>query len=474
MRIVNVQIDSEIRIVTKHLSPKHINEIQRKYTYANPEYFKKKNMGLWVGNTSQTIRDYRHLGDWLIVGCGCREEILQYLTDNGYKYEVSEHTISKKWPTKIKFNGNVRDYQMPAVQAFIDSKNGILRGPPGCGKTVMLIATIAKLNSPTLVVVHNQMLLDQWCGAIAKFLGFAPNVISGSKTQDNNAPVTVAMQQKLINVLKNKSISKFTSKFSVFVGDEVHRWAANTFLKISRQIPARYRLGVSADERRKDGKEFLIHNSFGPTIHEVDKTALKRRGKILPITMHMVETDYVDYIYRDSIENGECPDWVTMISMMDSDDDRNKLIYQKIVEVLEQNKRHRILVLCSRRQRCIDWHEDFQSTKYPSGLMIGASKTDCERSMAGLMAGRVRVAFGTTVADEAIDIPPLTHVFVTYPVHTHLRKLEQMVGRCARPHGIKKNGFVYYFWDSKMFPLDDDNRDKFLKKFEKVADKIIS
>jgi superfamily II DNA or RNA helicase len=92
--------------------------------------------------------------------------------------------------------------------------------------------------------------------------------------------------------------------------------------------------------------------------------------------------------------------------------------------------------------------------------------------MAGLIAGRVRVVFGTTEAEEAIDIPPLTHVFVTYPVHTNMRKMDQIVGRCARPHGSKKYGIVYYFWDSKMFPIYEESKSKFLKKFKKVADTI--
>ena len=44
------------------------------------------------------------------------------------------------------------------------------------------------------------------------------------------------------------------------------------------RFTARYRVGVSADERRKDGKEFLIRDLFGGVAVEVPKGEMVDKG----------------------------------------------------------------------------------------------------------------------------------------------------------------------------------------------------
>jgi len=242
-----------------------------------------------------------------------------------------------------------------------------------------------------------------------------------------------------------------------------HHWAAKTFLHVANMFPAAYRIGVSASEKRKDGLEFLIYDSFGPCVYEIHKEYLVELGKLLPIKMEVIRTDYMDESYVESCMAREPPDWINMISELAVDRERNDLIFEHINRVLLANKRHRILMLSERVQACKDWVEKLKSIGIPAGLMIGGSKNSrkLEETIDGLRDGSVRIGVGTKVADEGLDIPPLTHIFLTCPVHQHPKRLTQMVGRAARISKGKKEAVAVYFWDWRMFPwLRDENLQK--------------
>jgi superfamily II DNA or RNA helicase len=118
---------------------------------------------------------------------------------------------------------------------------------------------------------------------------------------------------------------------------------------------------------------------------------------------------------------------------------------------------------------CHVFHEILEECGVKSGKMIGGpgNQEELEITKAGLLDGDIRVGVGTKVADEGLDIPSLTHIFLTCPVHTHPKRMEQMAGRAARPYQDKKFGIVYYFWDQNIWPFvrEEDNEEEKRYKF---------
>ncbi len=143
----------------------------------------------------------------------------------------------------------------------------------------------------------------------------------------------------------------------------------------------------------------------------------------------------------------------------------------------------RILVLSDRVEACRKWVERLRLEGIPAGLMVGgpANRKELDETITGLKYGTLSVGVGTSVADEGLDIPPLTHVLVTCPTHKHRKRLEQMIGRAARLHDDKEEAVCVYFWDWHMFPNPEQGessvsllsrRKKFLKDLGKAVDTV--
>jgi len=90
-----------------------------------------------------------------------------------------EQTPAKHWT----FAGSIRPQQLPVVDSFLkpEPHDGIISLHTGGGKTVCALFIASNLRVPTLVVVHNTFLRDQWEDRIRAFL---PNARIGRVQAD--------------------------------------------------------------------------------------------------------------------------------------------------------------------------------------------------------------------------------------------------------------------------------------------------
>ena len=102
-------------------------------------------------------------------------------------------------------------------------------------------------------------------------------------------PLTIAMQKTLA---QNPLTAEEMNYFGVVICDEVQLFAAKTFIKAVDPFPAKYRVGISADHRRKDKKEFLIHDLFGGVAAEISRNELISLGVIVDTEIRVVPTDF--------------------------------------------------------------------------------------------------------------------------------------------------------------------------------------
>lgn len=312
--------------------------------------------------------------------------------------------------------------------------------------------------------------------------GRVPNCcwLDGVAIQDS-----IQLQPNLANVRRLADVHEVTvynldTEHGMYVAGGVlcyncHHWAATSFQAVSKLFRSRYFIGASADERRKDGLEFLIGWTFGPVVHEIQRKELEDVGRLVPIRMLVVPTAYKDDLYLESISNDELPPWTEMISrMMDvrraESLERAKVIWKVVQRIVADVPNARVLVLNDRVEACRMLVAQFDLMGLRAGLVIGGTENRVEqtRTIAGLQRGTLDVGVGTTVADEGLDIPALTHVVLTSPVHTHHQRMEQMIGRAARPFEGKTHATAVYIWDRLMFPAvpaDDISRERLEEKF---------
>ena len=173
----------------------------------------------------------------------------------------------------IKFNGSLRDYQKPIVDAFLKKAkkdgSGLLEIYAGAGKTCMGLFIAAALGVKTLIVVHKEFLLRQWIERIEQFL---PDAKVGRLQRNiidiEGKDIVIGMLQSLSMKTYDKNIFK---SFGFTIYDEVHHVSAEVFSRALLKIVTRYSLGLSATMNRKDGLTKVIKMFLGGVAYKLER-----------------------------------------------------------------------------------------------------------------------------------------------------------------------------------------------------------
>lgn len=150
-----ITVGSEIRI--QEPTPEVVTWARKELTVPNPEYAKKRRMGLWTGKTDPQICFYYIDGDTLVIPCGAGGGLQPYLTAGTRMVTDLADNGLAEYPGNVPLYG----YQQAAVGKMAKAGRGILQSPCGSGKTQMGIALAAGLRRKTLWVTHTQDLLNQ-------------------------------------------------------------------------------------------------------------------------------------------------------------------------------------------------------------------------------------------------------------------------------------------------------------------------
>jgi DNA excision repair protein ERCC-3 len=192
----------------------------------------------------------------------------------------------------------VRDYQEGAVAAFHaggDARggSGVIVLPCGAGKTIVGMAAIAALQTETLVLTTSTTAVEQWKREILDKTNLDPALI-GTYTGDSKtlAPVTLATYQ--IVTYRPKKDGDFPHfqlfnqrDWGLIVYDEVHLLPAPVF-RITADIQARRRLGLTATLVREDHREEDVFSLIGPKKYDVPWRVLESKGWIAEAQCHEV------------------------------------------------------------------------------------------------------------------------------------------------------------------------------------------
>jgi DNA excision repair protein ERCC-3 len=184
----------------------------------------------------------------------------------------------------------VRDYQREAADVFhaggdVRGGSGVIVLPCGAGKTVVGIASMALLQKNTLVLTTSITAVKQWRREILDKTTLTEDEVKEytGETKDIG-PVTVATYQILTyRPDKTEDFPHFglfeQRDWGLIVYDEVHLLPAPVF-RVTAQIQARRRLGLTATLIREDGREGDVFSLIGPKKYDVPWRELETKGWI--------------------------------------------------------------------------------------------------------------------------------------------------------------------------------------------------
>lgn len=112
-----------------------------------------------------------------------------------YKNNIKDD-VDMKQNIQYQFYGELRQYQKEAIEQIKNKKYGIISIPPGWGKTVIGIYSIVNtIKLKTLIIVHTDVLLNQWIQRIKNYTDITPGIIKGKIQQHRD--VTIGMIQTI-------------------------------------------------------------------------------------------------------------------------------------------------------------------------------------------------------------------------------------------------------------------------------------
>ena len=188
----------------------------------------------------------------------------------------------------------MRDYQAHAVDKFWTGGSGVVVLPCGAGKTIVGAAAMSVAKTNTLILVTNTVSARQWKSELLKRTTLTEDEIgeySGSLKEIK--PVTIATYQ----ILTTKRKSEYThlallnaNDWGLVVYDEVHLLPAPIF-KMTADLQARRRLGLTATLVREDGKEGDVFSLIGPKRFDAPWKEIESQGYIAPAACFEVRID---------------------------------------------------------------------------------------------------------------------------------------------------------------------------------------
>ena len=216
-----------------------------------------------------------------------RGHLKQVLLKLGWPAEdLAGYVDGEAHPIALQTDGwAMRPYQEQAVEGFFHGGSGVVVLPCGAGKTIVGAGAMAKSSTTTLILVTNTVSARQWRDELVRRTSLTEDEIgeySGARKEIR--PVTIATYQVLTT--KRKGVYTHLElldarDWGLVVYDEVHLLPAPIF-RMTADLQARRRLGLTATLVREDGREDEVFSLIGPKRFDAPWKDIEAQGYIAP------------------------------------------------------------------------------------------------------------------------------------------------------------------------------------------------
>ena len=225
--------------------------------------------------------------DTVVVHPSERGQLKQVLLRLGWPAEDhAGYVDGESHPIALEEDGwTMRPYQRAAVEGFWHGGSGVVVLPCGAGKTIVGAGAMAQASSTTLILVTNTVAARQWKDELVRRTSLTEDEIgeySGARKEIR--PVTIATYQ----VLTTRRKGAYTHlelldarDWGLVVYDEVHLLPAPIF-RMTADLQARRRLGLTATLVREDGREGEVFSLIGPKRYDAPWKDIEHQGYIAP------------------------------------------------------------------------------------------------------------------------------------------------------------------------------------------------
>ncbi len=346
---------------------------------------------------------------------------------------------------------HVRDYQADAVDHYWvggseRGGSGVLVLPCGAGKTIIGIAAMVKAQAQTLILATGITAARQWRTEILDKTELRPDDVAEYSGESKDlAPVTIATYQ-VMTYRKGKKgepktdeedLAQFphlgifnAQNWGLIIYDEVHLLPAPVF-RMTAEIQARRRLGLTATLVREDGCEDDVFSLIGPKKYDVPWRVLEKQGWIAEalcteIRVQLPEENRLDYAISDTREKYRISS-------------SNPAKQFTIDRLLRRHADDHVLVIGQYLDQL-----GAVADRYDAPIITGKTPSRVRDELyAQFRRGDIRVLIVSKVANFAIDLPDANVAIQISGTFGSRQEEAQRLGRILRPKG---NGEPAHFY----------------------------
>jgi superfamily II DNA or RNA helicase len=337
-------------------------------------------------------------------------------------FKSSTREVSQTDPKFWEFVGSIRDNQKEVVNSYLlpEPHDGVISLQTGGGKTVCALYIASQLKVPTIVLVHNTFLRDQWVERIKAFLPKARiGFVQGDQAQTEDVEFTVAMLQ---TVSQREYHQKTFKPIGLVIVDECHHIATESFSNAMTKLTSKYVLGLSATLDRKDGLMHVIHWFLGPLLYKSNATDKIDEG----VKVEVYEFDPGDDEYNAIIYNKSGVMFTTlMVNKVVEYKPRNEFLVKLLLDVSEEKERQ-LLVLTDRVDHAQTLFYMLPPEIQETACILGR-KVKAEQRAEWCSTKRILLAT-YQMCKEGFDVATLNTLIIA----TSRPDVDQIVGRILR------------------------------------------
>lgn len=335
----------------------------------------------------------------------------------------------------------LRDYQALAADAFHASGtalggSGVVVLPCGAGKTVTAMGVMRLVGAKTLILTTNTVAVRQWRDELLDKTTLTEDEV-GEYTGDVKElkPVTVSTYQML--TWRRSKVGEF-EHFEVFreenwglvVYDEVHLLPAPIF-RVTAELQARRRLGLTATLVREDGKEDEVFCLIGPKRYDVPWKVLEQRGFIAEARCVEIRVPF-DGEHRRRYAAASSRSQFRLASENPAKDD-------VVAELCARHAGERILVIGQYLDQLRRLSKQLAAPLL-TGRTANAKRTELYEAF---RSGKIDVLILSKVGNFAVDLPDASVAIQISGTFGSRQEEAQRLGRVLRPKSDGR-GAVFY------------------------------
>ena len=335
----------------------------------------------------------------------------------------------------------LRDYQDGAAQVFhaggaASGGSGVIVLPCGAGKTLVGMGVMAVLQTATLILCPSIVAARQWQRELLdKTTLTADQIGEYSGLEKQIRPVTIATYQ--IVTYRPRRTGNYPhfaifdhAEWGLIIYDEVHLLPAPVF-RITADLQARRRLGLTATLVREDGHEKDVFSLIGPKKYDVPWKVLEKQGWIATAECHEVRLNL--------------PDAMRMQYALVEDTEKyrfaaeNPVKLKVLSQLLAKHRHDSVLVIGQYLDQL-----DRIVAQVGAPLITGQTRVpERERLFAAFREGEINVLIVSKVANFAVDLPDANVLIQLSGSFGSRQEEAQRLGRILRP---KRNGLLAHFY----------------------------